>query len=628
MPVVLLSLAALHQLVLQWLLPWVPPAYHFWLAVVLYGLSGSIVAWLALAWLAKNAARQEQTEAKLRTAYDDLARTHRQLLAVHDIGREIASAQDMQQILELAARAPLYLAGAQGSAVITFDETTDRLNLDMAWGLSDSYLQGLRRRIEIGVPAGRCRGCDHLTARPSGDCPLFAGLQDLAQEEGIQSLICLPISHHQKREGIISAYFPSPDGPPEEQIQLLNIVATGIAAALDAVRFRTSQMEALYAVENLGQAEQDLTSLLQQILDAALVGWGATRGAILLRDEEAATWRRGAQRGPGQESATLVQDGQRPHLDLALHLSEQVWQTRQSLLIPDLLQYLAGGSVTDGGFASAAAAPLIAGGELLGALVLVAEQPDLFEPRQASLFQAIAQQASLAISNAQLHAQVQQMAVLEERYRLSREMHDGLAQTLGVLGWQLDHLQKLMAEGRLEAAEETLSVGRRMVREAYVDVREAIDGLRLVVDHSGGLASALEEYVADFEQRTGIEISLELGSDLPSLPVEAELQLLRIAQEALANVRKHAAAGKVWVRLGGQTSGGRMLLTIADDGQGFDLALPRGRGRLGLSTMRERAQSQGGELSVVTGPNQGTRVTVSLPLQQAVKGPALVREQP
>lgn len=106
-PVVLLALAAFHQLILQWPLPWVPEPYQFWLAVLLYGLSGSVVAWLALDWLARNADRREKTEAKLRDAYEGLAETHRQLLAVHDIGREIASAEDMQQILELAARAPV-----------------------------------------------------------------------------------------------------------------------------------------------------------------------------------------------------------------------------------------------------------------------------------------------------------------------------------------------------------------------------------------------------------------------------------------------------------------------------------------------------------------------------------------
>jgi len=607
-PLVLFALAALHQLVLQWLTPWLPDTYHFWIAVALYGLSGSIVVWLALDWLAKNAAHQEQTKAELRAAYDSLTETHRQLLAVHDIGREIASAEDMQQVLELAARAPVQLAGATGSAVVTFGDgqsgSDGRLKLDMAWGLSDDYLGGLRQRIEDGIPAGRCRGCDHLTARVSGDCPLFAGMQGLAQEEGIGSLICLPITVDQRREGIISAYFASPDGPPDEQVQLLNIVATEIAAAADGVRFRANQIETLYTVENLGQADQDLDGLLEQILDATLAGWGASNGAILLYDEGEARWQRRVQRGLDTTQ-----------FDLLLHLAEEIGPSQKPVLIPSLPAYLGGSDLALDGLHSAAAAPLVAGGQLWGALVLVAQRPGLFEPRQASFFEAVAQQAALVIHNAQLHTQVEQMAVVGERYRLSREMHDGLAQTLGALGWQLDRVQKLLAEGRLETVDEELQIGRRMVREAYTDIREAIDGLRLDVDHTGGLASALDEYIIDFEQRTGIKTLLDFGESLPPLSTEAELQLLRIVQEALINVRKHAGAEQAMVQLQARPSG--LELTVADDGQGFDPALPRGRGHLGLATMRERAQSFGGEFSIVTGPGQGTRLTVTLPLERA-----------
>jgi signal transduction histidine kinase len=607
-PLMLLALAAAHQVVLGWLLPQVPQPYHFWLAVTLYGLSGSVVVWLALGWLVRNLARQEQMEAQLRSAYDSLAQTHRQLLAVHDIGREIASADDMQQLLELAARAPVQLADAAGSAVVTWDENGDRLKLDMAWGLSDDYLQGLRQRMEAGIPAGRCRGCEHLTARVSDDCPLFVGMQDLARTEGIQSHVCLPITRDQERTGIISAYFPTPDGPPEEQVQLLNIVATEIASALDGIHLRANRMATLYAVENLARTEQDLGGLLEQVLNTALAGWGAPGGAILLYDEDDGIWHHWVHRGLGD-------DASHPRFDLALHLAEEVRKSRSSLLIPDLSQHVEAGAAMVTGLRSAAVAPLVAGGELLGALVMVADQPDLFEPDQASFFEAIAHQASLAIGNAQLHARVQQMAVLEERYRLSREMHDGLAQTLSALGWQLDRLKTLAADGRLETLEQELALGRRMVREAYTDVREAIDGLRLEIDHVGGLPSALEEYVAEFGRRTGIEVALELAQDLPQLSAETELQLLRIVQEALINVRKHAAAEHVWVRLQSSSADARVTLTVADDGQGFDPAWPRGRGHLGLSTMRERARSQGGDFAVVTGPEQGTRITVTLPFE-------------
>jgi len=606
-PFVIFGLAALHQGVLHILLPRLPAAYHDWVPVLLYGLSGSLVVWFALGWLAQSAARQEQTEAELRAAYESLAQTHRQLLAVHDIGREIASAADIQQVLTLAARAPTHLADAVGAAVVTFDEERDRLRLEIAWGLSDTYLRHFRQRVEAGIPAGRCRTCRPLTARVSSDCPLFDGLQDLARAEGIQSLICLPISREQKREGIITAYFPSPDGPPEEQVRLLNIVATEIAAALEGVRLRANQMATLYTVEHLTQVQQNLDELLEQVLEAGLSGWGAQRGAILLYDEAEGTWHRWVQRGLGESP-------DHPHFGLVLSLAEEARQKGQPVLIPDLSQYAKVTLSVLDGLGSAAAAPLIAGGERLGALVMVARRPRLFQPRHAPFFSAIAHQAALAIHNAQLHLQVQQMAVLEERYRLSREMHDGLAQTLSALGWQLDHLKMLLERGEREQMAQELTDTRQMVREAYMDVREAIDGLRLAVDHPGGLAAALAEYVADFEKRTGIIASFEADAEQYPLSPQAGLHLLRIVQEGLTNVRKHAAAHHVWVRL--VRVGDQVELTIADDGKGFDPHLPRGRHHVGLASIRERVHSLGGVLTLATSPGQGTRITVVVPAEE------------
>ena len=257
------------------------------------------------------------------------------------------------------------------------------------------------------------------------------------------------------------------------------------------------------------------------------------------------------------------------------------------------------------------AIPLSADDRVLGILEIAWRAPRPYMERERSLLIAIGQQMGVALENMRLHQQSRKLAVMEERYRLSREMHDGLAQTLGGLGWQLDHLKTLLADGRLDALEKELALGRQMVREAYMDVREAIDSLRLDIDQPGGLTAALRECVADFQARTGTEATLEISEDGLSLPAESELQLLRIVQEALTNVRKHAVASHVRVRLQYQAHSRQLTLTVSDDGRGFDPAPPLERGHLGLTTMRERAQSQGGEFAIITAPGQGTRITVT-----------------
>ncbi len=570
------------------------------------GLAAALSAWLAITWYRAQTSQWQRTDRELRAAYEHLAETHRQLLAVHDIGAEIASAADIQRVLELAARAPGQLTGALGSAFVSFDGEQNRLHLDMAWGLSETYVNALRQRIEAGIPSERCRLCSPLKAHVSGDCPLFDGLQTLAQADGIQSLACVPLYRDRTREGILTAYFPSPDGPPEEQIQLLNIVMTEIAAALEGVRLRQQQMTALYTMEHLTRVEQDLDQLLHQVLETSLNGWGVAHGAILLWDPARQVWSRWAQRGLGQP------DELRP-FGLAVRLADEARLSGRPVLIADLSTQpgLAAGNLN--GIRSAAADVLISGGQTLGALVMAAAQRGRFAPATAAFFSAMAHQAALAIANAQLHAQVQTMAIAEERFRLAREIHDGLAQTLSALGWELEHLQGLLQRGDTAVAAEILAGARQALREATLDVREAIDGLRLASDHPQGLPGALAEYVADFADRTGIEIQFQIGDAVGPLSPVAELQLLRIVQESLTNVRKHAAAQHARVALNGAPD--QVELTIVDDGKGFDPYAPRGRQHVGLTGMRERAHSLGGRLTLATSPGQGTRITVTVPLQ-------------
>jgi len=268
--------------------------------------------------------------------------------------------------------------------------------------------------------------------------------------------------------------------------------------------------------------------------------------------------------------------------------------------------------VLTGGLASAAVIPLVVEGKRAGAIFLASRRSRAFLSSHIPLLSALAHQTALAIHNIQLRHQVEHVAVLEERYRLSREMHDGLAQTLSSLGWQVDHLAMLLEDGRLAPLASELTELRHTVREAYLDVREAIDGLRLPVDHPGGLTTALQEYVTDFTSRTGVMATLMSGGEVSPLSPVMALQLLRIVQEALTNVRKHAAAHHARVQL--HKDDGALLLSIADDGRGFNPDMPLDHHHLGLASMRERTESLHGQFTLATGPKQGTHITVTVPL--------------
>lgn len=592
------ALVALHQFVTHGLFSLLPNLWHALLEWTVYSLTGVVASWLGLTWMARAVACQEDDAAKLEQAYADLKQMHQRLLLLHEIGCKAVNAADPLEVLELAVRAPVQLAEAVSTAVFTFDNKQERLKLEMTWGLGDTYIQALRRRVEEGIPAGRCRGCLPLMARVTDNCPLFQELQTQAQADGMASLVCLPIARDRERVGIISAYFASPDGPPEAQLRLLNIVATEIAVALESVHLRARQVAALATVERAAQRSSDLDTFLDQVLEAILNAWRIEAGAIFIYATAEGAKGSLVQRGLGDHPGD-------PRFALAARLSSEARASGRPIIESQSQP------TSDHGFAFAIAVPLRAEREILGALFLASPHARAWSSYQTPFLTLLAHQTALAVRNAQLHLQIGHLAVLEERYRLSREMHDGLAQTLSYLGWQMDHLGTLLRNGRLELLATELAEARRMVREAYLDVREAIDGLRLAVDHPGGLPVTLQQYLADFSVRTGIVTEFERHGDGPGLTSVAALQLLRIAQEALINVRKHAGARHVWVRL--NQARDYCELTITDDGQGFDPKQPRDHHHLGLATMRERAQSLGGTLTIATGPRQGTRIIAIIP---------------
>jgi signal transduction histidine kinase len=199
--------------------------------------------------------------------------------------------------------------------------------------------------------------------------------------------------------------------------------------------------------------------------------------------------------------------------------------------------------------------------------------------------------------------------VAEERYRLSREIHDGLAQTLGYLSLQAERLEGLLASQRYDAAANEIAEMRQSISAAYSDVRETIDGLRVTVNGSDSLVSLLVECVRDFEKHTGVVAQFSAVPANLIVDAEASMQLLRIVQEALTNVRKYATAHHVRVTLKQSTN--TIELVVTDDGCGLPaVQSERNYQSHGLAMMRERAEGLGGTFTVTSEPGKGTRVTV------------------
>jgi len=208
--------------------------------------------------------------------------------------------------------------------------------------------------------------------------------------------------------------------------------------------------------------------------------------------------------------------------------------------------------------------------------------------------------------------------VLQERQRVAREVHDGLAQTLGYLNIQMGITDRLLADGEPEKAAAELAAMGRVTRDAYEDLRQSIVDLRAPLSPHGDLRRTLREYVERFTLQTGVPCHFENRRGSPvALSPSAEVQIIRIVQEALTNVKKHAPGARAWLSL--KTNHRQVHATIEDDGPGFDPASIGHNGRFGLRTMKERAESVGGTFVIESSPGAGTRLQVTVPME-GVKG--------
>lgn len=229
-----------------------------------------------------------------------------------------------------------------------------------------------------------------------------------------------------------------------------------------------------------------------------------------------------------------------------------------------------------------------------------------------------AAKAAIAIDNAHMHQRLRSLAVAEERMRIAHELHDGMAQVLAYVNTKAQAVKEFLHAGRAEEADAQLDQLAEAAREVLTDAREGILGLRAPIGPDHHLTELLRTYLDHWQDQFGLDGELRADDDVP-LPPAAEMQLARIAQEALANVRKHARARHVVVEL--RREGPAVALTVADDGVGFVLSKTQsGAGpRFGLLTMRERAQSAGGELEIDSTPGAGTRIRVVVPLEVATQ---------
>jgi len=266
------------------------------------------------------------------------------------------------------------------------------------------------------------------------------------------------------------------------------------------------------------------------------------------------------------------------------------------------------------GLAYHASVPLVKGDRLLGIMNVATPQWDVFTPQDIEILSAIGHQIATAIERTQLAEQATRVALVEERNRLAREVHDTLAQELTGIALQLEAADALL-EHSPERARARIRQALERTRESLVEARRSVLDLRAGPLERQALPAALETLGQRFTAETGTLVAFQLELGGPRLPARVEEALYRIAQEALVNIRRHAQASAVRIEL--RQKGDSVQLIVADNGRGFDPQLP-GTGAhthgFGLIGMQERARLLNGDMQISSCPGAGAQVEVIIPI--------------
>jgi PAS domain S-box-containing protein len=456
--------------------------------------------------------------------------------------------------------------------------------------------------------------------------PPDSDLMRLLNQEGCRQVVTLPLMAKGKLVGAINLGTHTPRTFAPEQLSLLSAIGQQIGVAMENARLYEAEqgrreeaerrrhvaegMREILAVLN---SRQSLPDILDFIATQTCRLLDSNAAAILRLDDGVlriqaacgldADYARGMAMPLGQGNAGRA---------LALHRPEIVDLTVVAQRVPpegmpaEPQKSLLGRLVQE--FRAILSVPLVVQGQDYGAITAYYRDTREFSEEDLRLATGVADQAALAVESARLREQAEQAAAMEERSRLARALHDSVTQCLYSVTMYTEAAARLMPPGH--EASEYLREARDTAQEALREMRLMIYQLRPPILEKGGLAVALQVRLDAVERRGGIHAELMVEGE-ERLPPTIQVELYQIAQEALNNALKHAHARQVRVLLHfGQAA---TQLKVQDDGVGFDLALARAGGGLGLPGLAERAQKIGARLEIDSAPGCGTQVCVAVP---------------
>ena len=500
------------------------------------------------------------------------------------------------EIVEAMLQFSLDLSGAIGASYVPLDDHGHPLS---AVCHGDFPLPVINSWIEyLASPTVRqeCKTCNKTTIN-SGACPLLPS----PFSEAID-LFCLPLRRTGQEYGVLNLYLGKDAEIDGSTQTLLRTVIEETALVLESNRFRKQALDSLSLMQSI-RNNTDLNNLVSSILENVSTSLNADFAILKINNNDTGKPELSMTAGdfPKQMSSSLER------------ICQNALDSEEDIVFQESLDGIHG---IHESYSVMVAPVKLQDSPLDGVLAVGNKRNQNFNKLQLNLLQTTSAQIALVIQGTYFQAEVEFKAMMAERTRLAREIHDGLAQTLGFLKLQIVQMQNYLSQGDYVRLGSSLNTSLNVLTDVYQEARQAIDGLRISPSEVG-LSSWLEQIVNEFQENSGLQVELvDLQSTIDLAP-EIQAQLIRIVQEALSNVRKHANAKQVWISC--SKIDADLILEVRDNGIGFSPDDIPGPSRYGLQIMHERSELIGADFQVISRPMDGAIVRVRLPILMKMK---------
>lgn len=554
-----------------------------------------------------------------KRAEAEIAQRNANLAAQNTIASTLSRSLDLRTILDASLDAVLSIVEMEAGLVFLWDSVLDRLTLRsyrgslfendsmntiQEWGCCDMISTEAMRTFAAAV-------------KPVSECPAAHASPMIARED-LKTLLSVPLVSNGKALGALTLASRKTGPIPLHELELLTIIGQQIGMAVEnanlyqAAERVAEELTLLHQISTVLASTLSAEKIYEQIVMQSVKLLDCSTVCILEWDD--ADQKAGLLAGHGITEAEG--DFLQAQTDTFDCLRDLV-VCRQSIAVNDAQTdpRIPASWMQRLGLRALLCVPIRSMDESFGALFLMERQAERnWRYEEIVLIEAFVNRAAVALMNANLHKQLEWAAALEERQRIAADMHDGLGQTVSLLGLQIDNAMELIKTGSEQQAVEELSTTRETVKQVSVEVRRSIASLQRTPQPLRSLQELLASLPEKLSWADASPIHFKFGSQIPLfLPQEQADQVLFVVQEALLNAHRHAHARHITIALEPQER--EICITVEDDGLGFEQGAwwETSQSHFGLGVMHSRAARIGANLLIDSSPGSGTRVTLTLP---------------